>query len=179
MGSGVTHWLRLLASAGATLAGALLLLADSADDGGPDDDGDAGVLCDYTTFTGQFDYSTACPLEGSGGAVNVGKPTGHVSLTIPSTSGTNGSAGNDAVARFNAAGLNVFSVYVGYTPCSQGQPGVVVDVTIAVGRKGLSEFHCNRLALPVASEQTLTCTQTIDAGAQPAMCNITFTPSPG
>jgi hypothetical protein len=175
-GSRVTNWLRHFASATATVAGVLLLLADTADDGGNDDE-DASVGCQYADFTGEFDYSSACPLEGSGGSLNVGTPTGHVFLAIPSTSATN-SAGSAAIVSFNAAGLNVFDAYVGYTPCSAGQPAVVESVTLAVGRRGLSEFSCNRLALPVSSEQTLTCTQTIDAGPQPAMCTITFSPTP-
>ena len=176
MSSRVTHWLRHLASAVATVAGALLLLADSVDDDGAEDE-DAGVGCDYVTFTGEFDYSTACPLQGSGGALNMAAPTGHVSMTIPSTSATN-SAGNAAVFAFITAGLNVFDAYVGYTLCSEDQPAVVESVTIAVGREGLSEFHCNRLALPVTSVQTLTCTESIDAGAQPPMCTITISPTP-
>ena len=192
VGSRITRALRSLASAAATLLGVLLLVADSTDE-----------CAAYEPLTTAFDYSTDCALVGASGASGTGA-VGGTSGVGASGSGSSGAAASpsvqtgrvtlritsdpdaadgDAFTAMRTGNLDVASANVSYKTtgdCSGGQDGIatVRGVNVTLRGAGASEFQCPRLALPVRREQTVTCTQSIDAGANPATCTLTFSPLP-
>ncbi len=152
--------------------------ADSGTGGASSGFGAAGNVAGSAGVGGSSGAGTSGTSGSSGAAGSAAALMGHVLMKIPSNQDDADFAATQAL---QAAGLNASHAEVVYRTdgeCGGGQDGVAtvrgLNVTF---QKGNTHIRCSRLALPVRDEQTVTCTELVDA-AEPATCSLTFSPTP-
>jgi hypothetical protein len=162
---GFGYWVRAVASLGATAPGALLLLADSADD-----DSDQPACETYGAYQRSYDYSNGCPSGSSTGRIVFGW----------GESGDSSSSSTAAKAQLSQGGLAASFVAVDYSrACRDAAVGSgPEDIRFVFGGERGDEYRCGALHLNLAAPEAVTCTWQGDAGvSEPAACMITFTPA--
>jgi hypothetical protein len=155
----VEKLIRAIASFTATALGAVLLVAD----------GDACPK--YGAFQGSASYSSDCTALTSG--------SGTLNLDVPA--GLDDGSSMAAVKRqCEESGLHVFSAWIDYDSCPNGDEDVALPLALHLSFKSDgSQYVCELLRLPITGESTLGCAplqQTAAPVSGAPSCTITFRP---